>query len=175
MEAVDLGYIFKVLIRHDNALLNPSWFLDRIEIIDRSDNGRRFMFLCERWLSKSKDDKKIKRNLYEKSYEVWGKWEIQSDWFRCKVKFSSILESSVGAEGGGHLVREIPPGANAFWNWVSSSFSPCVLLPPHSFMRGTHLLISLERGSKDKRGWRRLQPGRSILYTYPLINIPNVT
>ena len=70
MEAVDLGYIYKVLIRHDNAMMSPSWFLDHLEVIDKSDNGRRFVFLCERWLSKSKDDKKIKRNLYEKSYEV---------------------------------------------------------------------------------------------------------
>ena len=70
LEAVDLGYISKILIRHDNALLNPSWFLDRVEVFDKSDNGRQFVFLCERWLSKSKDDKKIKRMLYEKSYEV---------------------------------------------------------------------------------------------------------
>ena len=70
LEAVDLGYIHKILIRHDNALLNPSWFLDHVEVVDTSDNGRRFVFLCERWLSKSKDDKKIKRQIYEKSYEV---------------------------------------------------------------------------------------------------------
>ena len=70
MEAVDLGYIHKIFIRHDNAMLNPSWFLDRIEVVDKTDEGRRYVFLCERWLSKNKDDKKIKRNLYEKSFDV---------------------------------------------------------------------------------------------------------
>ena len=32
LEAVDLGALFRVKIRHDNSMLSPAWFLDRVEI-----------------------------------------------------------------------------------------------------------------------------------------------
>eukprot|EP00794_Sanderia_malayensis_P016965 gene16965-18674_t len=69
VEAVDLGYIHKITIRHDNAMLNPSWFLDRVEVVDTTEGRRRFVFHCERWLSRGRDDRKIKRHLYEKSFD----------------------------------------------------------------------------------------------------------
>lgn len=88
IEAVDLGYIHKILIRHDNALLNPSWFLDRVEVIDKNDNERTFVFLCERWLSRNKDDKRIKRTLYEKSFEV-------SDLMAVRIRNKSLCSSQL--------------------------------------------------------------------------------
>ncbi|XP_078666046.1 lipoxygenase homology domain-containing protein 1-like isoform X1 [Branchiostoma floridae x Branchiostoma belcheri] len=68
LEAVDLGKVFKVKIRHDNALLNPAWFLDKVEVVDLVDQET-FVFHCERWLGKNKDDGKIERSLYVKGYE----------------------------------------------------------------------------------------------------------
>jgi hypothetical protein len=63
VEAVDLGKLFKVKIRHDNSMLSPAWFLDRVEINDGQENH---VFHCERWLAKNKDDGKIERTLYVK-------------------------------------------------------------------------------------------------------------
>ena len=70
MEAADLGYIRKVMIRHDDSNMGSDWFLNRVEVIDETDNHRKYVFVCERWLAKKKDDGKIKRTLYEKTYEV---------------------------------------------------------------------------------------------------------
>ena len=65
MEAVDLGQLFKIKIRHDNAMFSPAWFLEKVEITDMSDNEK-YVFYCERWLGKNKDDGKIDRTLYVK-------------------------------------------------------------------------------------------------------------
>uniref|UniRef100_A0A8C5CVH5 Lipoxygenase homology PLAT domains 1 n=1 Tax=Gadus morhua TaxID=8049 RepID=A0A8C5CVH5_GADMO len=56
MEAVDLGQVFKIKIRHDNSLLSPEWYLDQVEVVDL-DTEEVFLFQCERWLSKKKEDK----------------------------------------------------------------------------------------------------------------------
>jgi len=63
MEIVDLGKIFKCKIRHDNSFINPSWFLDKVEVVDQVDKET-YVFYCERWLAKNKDDGKIERSLY---------------------------------------------------------------------------------------------------------------
>ena len=65
LEAVDLGKIYKMRIRHDNSLLNPAWYLEYVEVIDGTTNEK-FMFHCERWLAKNKDDCKIERSFYVK-------------------------------------------------------------------------------------------------------------
>ena len=65
LEAVDLGKLYKIRVRHDNALLSPAWFLDRVEIEDTVDRET-FIFHCERWLAKNKEDCKIDRTLYVK-------------------------------------------------------------------------------------------------------------
>ena len=70
LEAADLGYIHKAVIRHDDKNFGADWFLDKIEVIDTSEHNRKFTFNCERWLAKKRDDGKIKRTLYEKNYEV---------------------------------------------------------------------------------------------------------
>ena len=56
-------------MRHDNSSFTTSWFLDRIDITDR-ETDRTYPFICERWLSKKKEDGKIHRTLYVKGYEV---------------------------------------------------------------------------------------------------------
>ena len=76
LEAADLGKVYKVKIRHDNSMINPSWFLDKIEVIDQEENDTS-LFHCERWLSKNKDDGKIERSLYVKVYYPLFLWQIQ--------------------------------------------------------------------------------------------------
>ena len=65
IETADLGRIFRVKIRHDDSGLSADWYLDRIEIHDKK---RTYTFVCERWLSTSKEDKRLERSLYEKNY-----------------------------------------------------------------------------------------------------------
>uniref|UniRef100_W5L5M4 Lipoxygenase homology PLAT domains 1 n=1 Tax=Astyanax mexicanus TaxID=7994 RepID=W5L5M4_ASTMX len=65
IEAVDLGHVFKIHIRHDNSMLSPDWYLDQVEIID-TDTDEVFLFQCERWLSRNKEDKRIDRFFYVK-------------------------------------------------------------------------------------------------------------
>lgn len=65
LETADLGRLYKVKIRHDNSGISADWFLDRIEV---HDEKRDYIFICERWLSKSKEDKQLERTLYEKNY-----------------------------------------------------------------------------------------------------------
>ena len=62
---VFLRQVYKVRIRHDNSMLSPAWFLDKVEVIDTMDNDT-YEFYCERWLAKNKDDCKIERSLYVK-------------------------------------------------------------------------------------------------------------
>ncbi|XP_078332217.1 lipoxygenase homology domain-containing protein 1-like isoform X5 [Crassostrea virginica] len=69
LEAADLGKIYRIKIWHDNKNINPSWYLDYVEVIDTADSNKSYMFHCERWLSKSKEDCKIERSLYVKGYD----------------------------------------------------------------------------------------------------------
>ncbi|XP_048241483.1 lipoxygenase homology domain-containing protein 1-like isoform X2 [Haliotis rufescens] len=68
IEAGDLGKLHKIYIRHDNSMLSPAWYLDRVEIQDTIDN-QNYIFHCERWLAKNKGDGKIERHLYVKGYD----------------------------------------------------------------------------------------------------------
>jgi hypothetical protein len=63
IETADLGDLFKIKIRHDDAGLSADWYLDHVEI---KDDEKTSIFLCERWLSTSKEDKQLERTLYEK-------------------------------------------------------------------------------------------------------------
>ena len=66
IEAVDLGKLYKVKVRHDNSsFFKSAWYLSKIEIKDPKDNEV-YVFYCERWLAKNKDDGKIERSLYVK-------------------------------------------------------------------------------------------------------------
>nr|XP_029494200.1 lipoxygenase homology domain-containing protein 1-like [Oncorhynchus nerka] len=69
IEAVDLGQVFKIRIRHDNSeFMGTDWYLDQVEVMDM-ETEEVYMFLCERWLSKKKEDKRIERTFYIKDYE----------------------------------------------------------------------------------------------------------
>uniref|UniRef100_A0A3B5LQZ1 Lipoxygenase homology domains 1b n=1 Tax=Xiphophorus couchianus TaxID=32473 RepID=A0A3B5LQZ1_9TELE len=82
IEAVDLGQVFKIRIRHDNTMLGADWYLDQVEVQDE-DTEEVYMFLCERWLSTKKEDKQIDRIFYIKV--------CLSQWIIFLVKFESDL------------------------------------------------------------------------------------
>ena len=65
IEAVDLGQVFKIRIRHDNSNMGADWNLDQVEVTD-TDTEEVYMFLCERWLSRKKEDKRIDRTFFVK-------------------------------------------------------------------------------------------------------------
>jgi len=67
IESADLGPLSKIKIRHDNSsLISADWYLDRVEISDGSD---KYLFVAERWLSKSKGEKKLEATLFEQDYK----------------------------------------------------------------------------------------------------------
>lgn len=65
VEAVDLGQVFKIHVRHDNSLIGADWYLDQVEVLD-VETEEVYMFLCERWLSTKKEDKRVDRTFYVK-------------------------------------------------------------------------------------------------------------
>ncbi|XP_062409544.1 lipoxygenase homology domain-containing protein 1-like [Sardina pilchardus] len=65
LEAVDLGQVFKIRVRHDNSFLSPDWYLEEVEVLDL-DTEEDFLFLCERWLSTKREDMRICRVFYVK-------------------------------------------------------------------------------------------------------------
>lgn len=65
VEAVDLGEVYKIKIRHDNSMVSADWCLDQVEVVD-VDTEEVFLFLCERWLSRKREDRRIERVFYVK-------------------------------------------------------------------------------------------------------------
>uniref|UniRef100_A0A3Q2WL46 Lipoxygenase homology PLAT domains 1b n=1 Tax=Haplochromis burtoni TaxID=8153 RepID=A0A3Q2WL46_HAPBU len=65
IEAVDLGQVFKIRVRHNNSMIGADWYLDQVEVLD-VETEEVYMFLCERWLSTKKEDKRIDRTFYVK-------------------------------------------------------------------------------------------------------------
>lgn len=65
IEAVDLGEVFKIKLRHDNSMMHADWYLDQVEVVDE-DSEEVFLFLCERWLSRKREDRLIERVFYVK-------------------------------------------------------------------------------------------------------------
>lgn len=63
IETADLGRLNRIKVRHDDSGMSADWLLDRVII---HDHKRTYTFICERWLSTSKDDKRIERSIYEK-------------------------------------------------------------------------------------------------------------
>ncbi|XP_071795423.1 lipoxygenase homology domain-containing protein 1-like [Asterias amurensis] len=98
IEAADLGKPFKLKIHHDNTGFSAAWFLDRVEVIE--DDGEKYVFHCERWLGKNKDDGKLERTLYAKGYE--GDMSSTSTLHRSK---SSGSLKSVRSDSPGPLTR----------------------------------------------------------------------
>lgn len=69
LDAVDLGQVYKIKIRHDNSMMSADWYLDQVEVVDE-DTEEVFLFLCERWLSRKREDCRIDRVFYVK-VELW--------------------------------------------------------------------------------------------------------
>ncbi|XP_058613751.1 lipoxygenase homology domain-containing protein 1-like isoform X4 [Onychostoma macrolepis] len=88
LEAVDLGQVFKIRVRHDNSMLSADWYLEQVEVLDQ-DTEEVFLFLCERWLSRKKEDKRIDRVFYVKGYE--GERETAF----CPIKKVTNLDSNM--------------------------------------------------------------------------------
>jgi hypothetical protein len=58
-----LGELTKLRIRHDDSsLLKSSWHLEYVKVED-TQTGQTYMFPCGKWLSSTKDDKQIVRDL----------------------------------------------------------------------------------------------------------------
>ncbi|PAA79474.1 hypothetical protein BOX15_Mlig008366g2 [Macrostomum lignano] len=67
-EAVDLGKLYKIKIRHNDKGFFSDWFLDHVEVHDTA-TGEKTSFFAERWLSKKKEDKKLQVTVYAQGYE----------------------------------------------------------------------------------------------------------
>ncbi|ESO99261.1 hypothetical protein LOTGIDRAFT_141911, partial [Lottia gigantea] len=50
-----IDQIERIKIGHDNTGTGPGWFLDKVTI-DIPSEGRRYEFVCNRWLATNKDD-----------------------------------------------------------------------------------------------------------------------
>jgi hypothetical protein len=61
-ELVDLGEIQRVRIWHDGKGMFSSWKLDRVVVLEEGTQSR-YEFPCGQWLSKSKGDKQLLREL----------------------------------------------------------------------------------------------------------------
>ena len=60
-----LGKLRSILVEHDNSGDSPNWFLTRMNLFVTDGRKRYSYFLpCERWFSKTDDDKKTKRFIY---------------------------------------------------------------------------------------------------------------
>eukprot|EP00123_Amoebidium_parasiticum_P013297 comp21883_c0_seq1/m.31324 comp21883_c0_seq1/g.31324 ORF comp21883_c0_seq1/g.31324 comp21883_c0_seq1/m.31324 type:complete len:627 (-) comp21883_c0_seq1:472-2352(-) len=62
IELKNFGELAKVRIGHDNSGMFPSWFLDRVEVLDHRTTNM-YHFLCGRWLSVKEDDGQVVRDL----------------------------------------------------------------------------------------------------------------
>lgn len=61
---LSLGELTKLRIRHDNsgAIGNTHWHLEQV-IVEDIERGQQYTFPCNKWLSLSKDDKQLVREL----------------------------------------------------------------------------------------------------------------
>ncbi|XP_059163011.1 lipoxygenase homology domain-containing protein 1-like [Physella acuta] len=63
VEAVDLGNLNTVKIKHDGLGAGSGWYLRNIKVRDSMDSNLVCLFECERWLDESQDDGAVKRVL----------------------------------------------------------------------------------------------------------------
>lgn len=54
------GDLYGIKLRHDNSGAMAEWFVDRVEITDKLRN-KKYVFICQKWLSLHRGDKKIER------------------------------------------------------------------------------------------------------------------
>uniref|UniRef100_A0A8B9DTI0 Lipoxygenase homology domains 1 n=1 Tax=Anser cygnoides TaxID=8845 RepID=A0A8B9DTI0_ANSCY len=118
IQAVDLGILYKIKIRHDNSMFSPDWFLEKVEILDETTEES-FVFLCERWLSKKKEDKKIERMLYEQ-VQLQLKAVIPYDSSTDSRVYIIIMGQKVQTE---RLWLDLPEGKDEFADGSVEKFS----------------------------------------------------
>ncbi|TSK72011.1 Lipoxygenase homology domain-containing protein 1 [Bagarius yarrelli] len=99
IEAVDLGEVFKIRIRHDNSMLNADWYLDQVEVAD-TDTDEVFLFQCERWLSCKKEDKCIERVFYVKGFTE------ERDSTFCPIRKMTTLDSNMNKKSKKRVTEE---------------------------------------------------------------------
>ena len=68
LEVADLGTIHKIKLRHDNAMLNPAWFVKRVVIEGLTAVDSSCSIVKDGW-RKIKKIRKLK-NFYKKDYKV---------------------------------------------------------------------------------------------------------
>lgn len=100
IEAVDLGQVFKIRIRHDNSMMGADWYLDQVEVLD-VETEEVYMFLCERWLSTKKEDKRIDRTFYVKVEEENHVYNLIS--YKCTLKLYPHLLTVQPKPKGAHI------------------------------------------------------------------------
>jgi len=57
-----LGELTNLRIRHDNTSFKDNWHLEYVKVEDEQ-TGQTYMFPCNKWLSATKDDKQVLREL----------------------------------------------------------------------------------------------------------------
>ncbi|KAM7126032.1 lipoxygenase homology domain-containing protein 1 isoform 1-T1 [Molossus nigricans] len=62
VNAIDLGALTKIRIRHDNAGNKSGWFLERVDVTDMNSETT-YYFPCQRWLAVEEDDGQLSREL----------------------------------------------------------------------------------------------------------------
>ncbi|NXP19468.1 LOXH1 protein, partial [Scytalopus superciliaris] len=91
VEAVHLGHLYKIVIRHSGLGSGNGWFLDKVVIKDPVTDTD-YTFLCHRWLDQGQDDGSIARELAVTAAKVLpGRQELelkrQETWAAEKWKF----------------------------------------------------------------------------------------
>jgi lipoxygenase homology domain-containing protein 1 len=71
IEAVRLGELAKLRVRHDGSGFGSGWFLDNI-VVEEEKEGKTWVFNCARWLDKGEDDGEIVRELVPTSGAALG-------------------------------------------------------------------------------------------------------
>ncbi|XP_072460708.1 lipoxygenase homology domain-containing protein 1-like isoform X3 [Notamacropus eugenii] len=140
LEAVHLGYLYKVVIAHDGLGSGNGWFLDDIVIKDHTTDLE-YAFLCHRWLDHGEDDGKIIRELYPSDNSTFfgrEKLELQrkeawtaESW---KLKKGNTLQFYNQLSGG--FVRLHPDGTvdalgektdkNGLWDVIINRGNICI-------------------------------------------------
>jgi len=62
IECQELGTLRRLSIWHDNSGEYAGWFLEKV-VVDDFVTSREYVFPCDRWLAKDKDDGHISREL----------------------------------------------------------------------------------------------------------------
>ncbi|CAH8516071.1 unnamed protein product [Schistosoma turkestanicum] len=62
VESIDLEFVQRIIIEHDNTGVSPDWYLDKI-LITNQTNDQIHIFQCYQWISKKKGDCKSWKEL----------------------------------------------------------------------------------------------------------------